>query len=125
MLLLYQGIPLLLLWFQGTAFFSFFARAFCIRLLNSIYGELGNFSFSCWFRLDFSLEVAIKTTRSKGMYKGNSRKDVCRLFGGQVHLLTAIEETQLPPSFKFTFTLPPKNEKPLTSKKLPPGGRIA
>ena len=27
---------------------------------------------------------------------------------------------QLPPSFQFSFTLRPKNEKPLTAKKLPP-----
>ena len=37
----------------------------------------------------------------------------------------ASEAPQLPPSFEFTFKLPPKNERPLTSKKLPPYGNTA
>ena len=71
---------------SGYCFFSFFVRAFCMRLLNSIDDEIGNRSFACWFCLDFSLEIAVQTNRSKGMYKGNRRKEVCRLFGRQKHM---------------------------------------
>ena len=39
-----------------------------------------------------------------------SSVEVCRLFGHRNYR----------PSFEFTFTLPPKNEKPLTAKNLPP-----
>ena len=85
LLLIYEGIRLLLLWFQGTAFFASF-RAFCMRLLNSIHDEIDNRSFACWFCLDFSLEIAVQTNRSKGMYKGDRRKEVCRLFGRQKHM---------------------------------------
>ena len=86
LLLIYQGIRLLL-WFQGTAFFPFSIRsAFCMRLLNSIHDEVGSRSFACWFCLDFSLEIAVQTNRSKGkirMSEGDRRKEVCRLFGRQ------------------------------------------
>ena len=71
---------------SGYCFFSFFVRAFCMRLLNSIHDEIGNRSFACWFCLDFSLEIAVQTNRSKGMYKGDRRKEVCRLFGRQKHM---------------------------------------
>ena len=54
-----------------------------MRLLNSIHDEIGNRSFSCCFCLDFSLEIAVQRHRSKGMYKGDRRKEVCRLFGRQ------------------------------------------
>ena len=85
LLLIYQGIRFLL-WFQGTVFFfSFFVRAFCMGLLNSIHDEIGNRSFACWFCLDISPEIAVRSNRSKGMYKGNRRKEVCRLFGRQKH----------------------------------------
>ena len=77
---IYQGIRLVF-WFQGTVFFFFFFRAFCMRLLNSFHDEIGNRSFACWFCLDFSLYLAVQTNRSKGMYKGDRRKEVCRLFG--------------------------------------------
>ena len=53
------------------------------------------------------------------MYKGNRRKEVCRLFGRQKHMHIGSKAPHLPPCFEFTFTLPPKNEKPLTTKKLP------
>ena len=43
----------------------------------------GNRSFACWFFLDFSREIAVQTNRSKGMYKGNRRKEVCRLLDRQ------------------------------------------
>ena len=54
------------------------------------------------------------------MYKGDRRKEVCRLFGRQKHMHVARSSPQLPPSFECTFTSPPKNEKPLAAKKLPP-----
>ena len=79
---MYQGIRLLL-WFQGTPFFSFLVRAFCMRLLNAIHDEIGNRSFACWICLDFSLEIALQTNRSKAMYKGNRRKEFSRWFGRQ------------------------------------------
>ena len=88
LLLIDQGIRLLL-WFQGTAFFSIFVRAFCVRPLNSIHDEIRNRSFACWFCLDFSLEITVQTNRSKGMYKGNRQKEVCRLFGRQNHMYIA------------------------------------
>ena len=50
------------------------------------------------------------------MYKGNRRKEVCRLFGHQRHMHIASWAPQLPPGFEFTFTLLPENEKPLTAK---------
>ena len=62
---------------SGYCFFSFFVRAFCMRLLNSIHDEKGNRSLSCWFCLDFSLVIAVQTNRSKVMYKCNLRKEVC------------------------------------------------
>ena len=102
--------------FSGYSFFPFFVRAFRMRLLYSIHDEIGNRSFACWFCLDFSLEIAVPTNRSKGTYKGNRRKEVYRLFGRQKHMHTASEAPQLRPSFEFTFTLPPKNEKPLSAK---------
>ena len=90
LLLIYQGIRFLL-WFQGTVFFfSFFVRAFCMGLLNSIHDEIGNRSFACWFCLDISPEIAVRSNRSKGMYKGNRRKEVCRLFGRQKHMHVTI-----------------------------------
>ena len=46
---------------SGYCFFSFFVRAFCMRLLNSIHDEKGNRSFACWFCLDFSIEIAVQT----------------------------------------------------------------
>ena len=82
-LLTYQGIRVLL-WLQGTAIFPFLFVS-CMRLLNSIHDEIGNRRFACWFCLDFSLEIAVQTNRSKGMYKGDRRKEVCRLFGRQKH----------------------------------------
>ena len=104
----------------GYCFFSFFVREFCVRLLNSIHNERGNCSFACWFCFEFALEIAVQTNRSKGMYKDDRRKEVCRLFGRQKHMHIGSWAPQLPPSFEFTFTLPPKNGKPLTAKKLPP-----
>ena len=104
---------------SGYCFFSFFVRAFCMRLLNSIHDEIANRSFACWFCLDFSLEIAVQTNRSKGkirMSKGDRRKEVCRLFGRQKHMHIASWAPQLPPGFEFTFTLPPENDKPLTAK---------
>ena len=59
-----------------------------MRLLNSI-REIGNRSFSCWFRLDFSPEIAVQTNRAKGVHEGNRRKQVCRLSGRQNDMLTA------------------------------------
>ena len=92
----------------------------CIRdRLNSIHDEMGN-QFACWFSLDLSLEIAVQINRSKGMYKGRRRKEVCHLFGRQKHMHIASQAPQLPPIFELTFTSPPKNEKPLTAKKLPP-----
>ena len=74
---------------SGYCFFPFFVLAFCMRLLNSIHVEIGNRSFTCWFCLDFSLKIAVQTNRSKGVYKGNRRKEVCRLFGRQNHMHTS------------------------------------
>ena len=55
------------MWFQGgTALFSILVRAFGMRPLNSIHDEIGNRIFACWFCLDFSLEIAVQTTLSKG-----------------------------------------------------------
>ena len=81
-MLMYQGIRLLL-WFQGTPFFSFLVRAFCMRLLNAIHDEIGNRSFACWFASIFSLEIAVQTNRPKSMYKGDRRKEVYCSFGSQ------------------------------------------
>ena len=53
------------------------------------------------------------------MYKCDRRKEVCRLFGRQKRMHIASEVPQLPPSFEFAFTLPPREEL-LTAKKLPP-----
>ena len=64
-------------------FFSFFVRAFCMRVLDFIQDEVGYRSFSCWFRLYFFVEIVAQTNHPKGMYKGNRRKEVCRLFGHQ------------------------------------------
>ena len=69
-----------------VAFFPFFLCAFCMRLLDSIHDEMGNRSFACWFCLDSSLEIAVQTERSKGVYKGDCWKEVCRLFGRQKHI---------------------------------------
>ena len=49
----------------GYCFFSFFVRVFRMRLLNSIHDEIGNRSLAWWFCLDFSLEIAVQTNRSK------------------------------------------------------------
>ena len=49
-----------------------------MRLHNSIHDEIGNRSFACWFCLDLLLEIAVQTYRSKGMYKGNRRKEFVR-----------------------------------------------
>ena len=57
-----------------------------MKLLSSIHDEIDNRSFACWFCLDFSFEIAVQTNRSKGMYKGLRRKEVCRLFGRQKHM---------------------------------------
>ena len=84
LLFIYQGIRLVL-WFCRYCFFSFFVGAFCMRPLNSIQYEIGNCSFASWFCLDFSLEIDVQTNRSKGMHKGDRRKEVCRLFGRQKH----------------------------------------
>ena len=100
---------------SGDCFFFFFVHAFCMRLLNSIHDEIGNrSSLSCWVCLDFSPEIAVQTNHSKGMYKGHLRKKVCLLFGRQKHM--ASWTPQFPPSFEFTFALPPKNEKRLPPK---------
>ena len=80
---------------SGYCFFSFLVRAFCMRLLNSILDEIGNSSFACWFCLNFSLEIA-------------------------PYCITA---EKIPPYFGLPLppkSLPPKNEKPPTAKKLPP-----
>ena len=76
-----------------------------------------NRSFACCFCLDFSLEITVQTTRLKGMYKGDRRKEVFRLSGRQKHMHMASYAPQLPSSVELTFTLPPKNkEKRLPSK---------
>ena len=75
---------------SGYCFFLF-----CSRVLHeaaqfhSWWKKIGNRSFACWFCLDFSLEIAVQTNRSKGMYKGNRRIEVCLLFGRQKHMHTA------------------------------------
>ena len=51
--------------FRVLLFFHF-GRPFCMRLLNSIHDEIGNRRFAIWFCLDFSLEIAVQTNRSKG-----------------------------------------------------------
>ena len=96
---------------SGYCVLSFFVSAFRTSLLNSIHDKIGNRSCACWFCLDFFHEIAVQTNRSKGVYKADRRKVVCRLFGRQNHMYMA---PQLPPSFQFSFTLRPKNEKPLT-----------
>ena len=70
--------------------FFLFCSCVIIRLLNSIHDEISNRRCACWFCLDFSLEIAAQTNRSKSMYKGNRRKDVCRLCGRQKHMYIAI-----------------------------------
>ena len=102
---------------SGYCVLSFFVSAFRTSLLNSIHDKIGNRSCACWFCLDFFHEIAVQTNRSKGVHKADRRKVVCRLFGRQNHMYMA---PQLPPSFQFSFPLRPKNEKPLTAKKLPP-----
>ena len=71
---------------SGYRFFSFCIRAFRMRLLKSIHDEIGNSSFACWFCLDFLVEIAVQTTRSKGTHKHDRRKMVCRIFEGQKHI---------------------------------------
>ena len=68
-----------MLWFPGTAFFPFLCVRFSMRLLNYIHDEIGNRSFAGWFCLDFSLEIAVQTNRSKGMYRVivGKRSGVC------------------------------------------------
>ena len=62
LLLIYQGIRLLL-WLQGTAFFSFCVRAFCMRLLNSIHDEIvGNRSVPIGFASISRLKSPYKRT---------------------------------------------------------------
>ena len=69
---------------SGYCFFSFFVRrAFLHEAAQLLHDEIGNRSFACWFCLDFSLEIAVQTNRSKGMYKGDRRKEVWRLFWHQ------------------------------------------
>ena len=51
---------------------------------------VGNRSFACWLCLDFSPEIAVQINRSKGVYKGNRRQEVCRLFGRQKYRHTSI-----------------------------------
>ena len=77
-------------------------KAVCL-LLNSIHDEISNRSFACWFCLDFSREISVQTNRSKVMYKGNRRKEVCRLFGRQKHVHIPSWAPQLPPSLQFKF----------------------
>ena len=64
----HSNIVVVLAGFRVRLFFVF-VRAFCMRLLNSIF-EIDIRSFACWFCLDFSIEIAVQTDRSKGMYKG-------------------------------------------------------
>ena len=71
---------------SGYRFFSICIRAFRMRLLKSIHDEIGNSSFACWFCLDFLVEIAVQTTRSKGTHKHDRRKMVCRIFEGQKHI---------------------------------------
>ena len=84
---MHQGVRILL-WFQGTAFFSFFVRAFCMRLLNSIHDEIGNRSFA-WFCLDFSLEIAVQTKRLKGLYNGDPSERGLPFVRAPKHMLIA------------------------------------
>ena len=79
LLLIYQGIRLLL-WLQGTAFFSFCVRAFCMRLLNSIHDEIvGNRSVPIGFASISRLKSPYKPTVQRvctGVIVGK-RFDVC------------------------------------------------
>ena len=59
----------------------FFLFCSCVLHEAAQFHEIGKRSFACWFCLDFSLEIAAQTNRSKGMHKGDRRKEVCRLFG--------------------------------------------
>ena len=76
----------------------------------------GNRSFACRFCLDFSRNIAKQTNRSKGMYKGNRRKEVCRLFGRQKHIARHRKYRHV---LNLRLRCRQKNEKTLTVKKLP------
>ena len=47
---------------SGYCFISFFVRAFCMRLLNSIHDKIGNRSFACWFCHESRLKSPCKPT---------------------------------------------------------------
>ena len=90
-----------------------------MRLLNSIHDEIGNLSLPVWFTSICRLKSRYKPTvqRLCTWVAVGKRFAVCSGAKNTKGLHIAGYAPQLPPSFEFTFTLPPKNEKPLTAKK--------
>ena len=93
-----------------------------MKLLNSIHNDLGNRCFACWFASLSGLKSPYKSTVQRVCTRVivGERFTVCSGAKNIPGMHIASQAPQLPPSFKFTFTLPPKNEKPLTTKKVPP-----